>query len=341
MSVSNRLAASITPVVLLLFVAVLYQPLNAQIVEDTNITLFDNGSAEETNFYSVEIIQGFGTTDFTCMFFATDPIGNGMVRVFFDTVCVDESSQWFAVDFCDELTTQAISNKEVEIWGGFGATGPFQANSFDVSINEPFFVGVNTGIGFDGPMGEANRDAFGWAEWVIDDTGTLTMLDNAFAYDLGGVVIGKNQAAENFTPPSSYTVFRGVELNGSISDYASSDDIAASYRPGFTLGVSEPPVWLIFSAVAPAAAQFRVESSAGTPGLEYTVEAFNWATSSYDIISSRTETFNVDEVAEFPVVAADHIDVNGEVRSRVGWRVVGFTINFPWVVNVDQTGWTQ
>ena len=111
---------------------------------------------------------------------------------------------------------------------------------------------------------------------------------------------------------------RGVQLSGSLGDYLESDDAVASFNPGFVLNDQEAPVWLIFDAVAAGATNFSVESTAGTPGLTYTVEAFNWAND-----------------------AADHIDVGGEVRGRVGWRQTGFIINFPWRVNVNQTGWNQ
>ena len=335
MRVSNRLASTLALVTLLFFPNVLCQPVNAQIVEDTNITISGG-----PNFYGVEINQEFGSQDFTCMFFDVEILGNGMAEFSLPDVCLDESSAWYLVDFCQDLTEQSICNEEFQFWGGFGIC-PAQAESFVVPVNQPFFVGVNTGLGFDGSNDGPNRDAFGWAEFTVDNAGVVTMLDNAIAYDLGGIVIGKNQAVETFAPPSSFNVFRGVQLSGSDSDFASSDDVVASYNPGFTLNSEEAPVWLEFFAAAPSATNFRVESSAGTPGLEYTVEAFNFVTNSYDVIGTQTETFNTDQVVEFAVVADDHIDTNGDVQSRVGWRSVGFTINFPWVVNVDQTGWTQ
>ena len=115
----------------------------------------------------------------------------------------------------------------------------------------------------------------------------------------------------------------------------------ANYNPGFTINNEEAPVWLIFDGVAAGAVSFRVESNAGTPGLTYTVEAFNWASGMYDIIDTMDESFNTDSVDTFPIVPADHIDAGGEVRGRVGWRQTGFTINFPWEVRVDQTGWNE
>ena len=162
-----------------------------------------------------------------------------------------------------------------------------------------------------------------------------------FAAHPHGVVTFVGGGGGGFVPPATVNVFRGVQLSGGLGDYAESDDAVASFNPGFVLNNLEAPVWLIFDAVAAGATNFSVESTAGTPGLTYTVEAFNWANNAYDEIGVMVETFNNDTVETFNVVTADHIDTGGEVRSRVGWRQTGFTINFPWVVNVDQTGWNQ
>jgi len=145
-----------------------------------------------------------------------------------------------------------------------------------------------------------------------------------------------------FVPPAEFATVRGLPINASLSDFLDSDDIDAAYNPGFTLNSAEAPVLLVFDGVATIATAFRVESSAGTVGLGYTVEAWNWATGAYDIIGTSSETFNSDSTEDFAIVPADHIEPGtGNVRSRVGWRRVSFTINFPWVVNVDHVGWVQ
>ena len=143
----------------------------------------------------------------------------------------------------------------------------------------------------------------------------------------------------NGVAPVSFSLFRGIEISGSLSDFVSSDDVRARYNPGFTINSSEAPVWLIFDGTAPNVAEVQLESQAGTPGLAYTVEAFNWNSNSFDVIDTRAETFNTDQVASFPIVPANHIDGAGNVRSRIGWRQTGFTINFPWEVRVDQFVW--
>ena len=142
-------------------------------------------------------------------------------------------------------------------------------------------------------------------------------------------------------PPTNVTVFRGTVLSNELSAYAESDDVRAEFNPGFTIGEFEAPVWLIFDAVAPTTSSFELESSAGTPGLTYTIEAFNFDAGSYDVIGTMSETFNSELVDSFDITPADHIDTDGNVQARVGWRRTGFTINFPWTVLVDQFSFVQ
>ena len=55
----------------------------------------------------------------------------------------------------------------------------------------------------------------------------------------------------------------------------------------------------------------------------------------YTAIGTATESFNATTTNTFDLggVSSDFI--------RVGWRRVGFTINFPWQVNVDAVNLCQ
>ena len=160
----------------------------------------------------------------------------------------------------------------------------------------------------------------------------------------------------NVAPADTIAVFRGIQIGGSDADYAESDDSYAVFNPGFTINNTEAPVWLTFeAAIAPFLADFIVESSAGTPGLTYTVEVWDYVAADWEVMAEVDETFNTDTVTVHTLInepgVRDHFnfDADGDgtadfpgcpqVRSRVGWRKTGFTINFPWVVNVDHAGW--
>lgn len=157
-----------------------------------------------------------------------------------------------------------------------------------------------------------------------------------------GLTISFDIEVSSFVPPANYTRFRGVDSGANaLSDFADSDNVFGAFLPGFVLNATEAPVWLIFDGIAGDATEFSIESKANTPGLDFTVEAWNWNNSSYDVIGNTPESFNVDAVNEFAIDAQNHIDTGGDVRARVGWRRIGFTILFPWEIQVDQTGWVQ
>jgi len=143
-----------------------------------------------------------------------------------------------------------------------------------------------------------------------------------------------------FEPPATFQVFRGTPVSGGLAEMQTSNDVRAIYNPGFTLNSTEAPAWLIFDANVGGSTNydFRVESQAGTPGLTYTIEAFNFTTNGFDVIGTQMETFSTDSVESY-TLTSDHFDGNGDVRSRLGWRQTGFTLNFPWEARVDQVGW--
>lgn len=136
--------------------------------------------------------------------------------------------------------------------------------------------------------------------------------------------------------PASFTRFRGTDLGtAAVGDFATEDGAFASYIPGFVIGAFEAPVWLIFEYDAAAAGSVEVISNAGTPGLEMTVEYSLDNGATYTAFGTATESFNATTTNTFDLggVSSDFI--------RVGWRRVGFTINFPWQVNVDAVNLCQ
>ena len=147
-------------------------------------------------------------------------------------------------------------------------------------------------------------------------------------------------------PADNLTVFRGVVNSGGLEETTMSDDARLSMLPGFTISSGEAPVWLIFDANlstdAPAMLEAKYESQAGTPGLTATLEAWNWVAGSYDVLDETAAPFNTDMIVVTELVVADHVEAGtNAVRSRLGWRRTGFTINFPWEVRIDHFVWLQ
>ena len=85
-----------------------------------------------------------------------------------------------------------------------------------------------------------------------------------------------------------------------------------------------------------------MESNVGTPGLTHTLEAWNWNSAAYDVVDVSVASFNSDETITIDLSSGitDYAQSQtGAVRSRVGWRKTGLTINFPWEVRLDQLVW--
>ena len=146
------------------------------------------------------------------------------------------------------------------------------------------------------------------------------------------------------TTASELDVFRGIQRSGTLADSFTSDDSRLTFNPGFTIGDFESPVWLIFDgslADIPASLSITTESNAGTPGITVTTEAFNFTSNSYDVVNVRNEIFNSDSVTTTTITPGNYVDTDGSIRTRLGWRRTGFTVNFPWEVRVDQVVWNS
>lgn len=134
--------------------------------------------------------------------------------------------------------------------------------------------------------------------------------------------------------PTDFIQFRGSPIGApATGDFAGPDGVFASYNPGFTLANVEDPVWLIFDYAAGSSGGVEVTSKAGTPGL--IMRAQYWNGNSYISIGAIEETFGSFSTVFFSFggVSAD--------RVRIGWRKAGFTINFPWQVDVDSVALCQ
>jgi hypothetical protein len=74
--------------------------------------------------------------------------------------------------------------------------------------------------------------------------------------------------------------------------------------------------------------------------LTKTVDFWAYDVNQYEVVAVQAESFNTDQVLTIPVNSFN-IGAGGEVRSRIGWRKTGITLNYPWEVRIDQVGWTQ
>ncbi len=168
-----------------------------------------------------------------------------------------------------------------------------------------------------------------------NDNGTYS--GSAYLFDANtGKVVVANQ----------YTVYRGRVIGGNLSDSFESDDCYLTFNPGLIVNSSEAPVWLIFDASLPSdgptGLEIVMESNAGTPGLTSTLEAWNWISMAYEVVDVSVASFGSDTIVNVDLSSqiSDYVQAeSAAVRTRVGWRKTGITINFPWEIRLDQLVW--
>lgn len=140
----------------------------------------------------------------------------------------------------------------------------------------------------------------------------------------------------------AYTVFRGFQIGGELSDTFASDDSYLIVEQGLVLSAQEAPIWLIFDGIVGTGVSdvdVQIESNAGTPGLRYTIEFWNWSQGSYDTVVANAESFEMDYVENYGGIVSDHVSASGAVRSRIGWRPSGIILGLPWEIHLDQLVW--
>ena len=145
--------------------------------------------------------------------------------------------------------------------------------------------------------------------------------------------------------PNSLNRVRGTLVAGELASILRSDDVSYDVQPGFTLNNLEAPIWLEFTGELNELnndMRFEIESQANTPGVAMTLELLNHITGSYEEVLTTSESFNSDTVviADPSGNFSPFVDSNGQVQSRVGWRAIGFTLLFPWTVQVDHVRWS-
>ncbi len=169
----------------------------AVLVPDSQIILYE--SSVPSSDYELTIFQtpeSGPNGDFTGIIFSVDSSPNpGFALLTFDNANVDESSDWYSVTPNQPFTQATIDNGTNTLWGGVDSNGNVViGGSLEVPIGT-FFLGANTGVGFD-PNFAPFRDVFGWASLSVDSNLDIQLLDSAVAYQCGGIIVGQNVVPE-------------------------------------------------------------------------------------------------------------------------------------------------
>jgi hypothetical protein len=145
--------------------------------------------------FGFTVFQDSAASDFTGVTF-----GYNGTTVTPGLVNLDEGSDWYVVHPGDVFSSTTIAAGEFQPLITFGPTGhpPVAVGSGD------FYLGVNTGLGFDIPD---DRTVFGWVH-LRQVLGSLAMVDNVMSYESRGIVVGTSTVV----PEPSTTMLLAASL---------------------------------------------------------------------------------------------------------------------------------
>lgn len=167
-----------------------------------------------------------------------------------------------------------------------------------------------------------------------------------------GVVNGLMQVMVTIGRPvltTSYTILRGSQGNGGLSDLNLSDDLRLAIQAGPTALASEPAVWVEFTTTPiranaaelnPGALRFELEARSSSV-MRQRVRIFNYSTNTWDTVSDG-DSSRSDLYVEANIWSntARYIDPGtGQMRTRVGFFVDRPIVNWPFTVEFDQAVW--
>jgi PEP-CTERM motif len=149
--------------------------LHADTVIDSNFIVTPDSSFPPAN-YRFTVYQDQAGTDPTSIL--VELSGSTLTAI---TWNVDEEADYYLVPNLAVFTAATIAS---------GQFPPLfvvdHAYSLNVGFGD-FYLGINTGQGASG--GHPNRNVFGWAHFVNDQTG-LHMIGNAVTYGNAGIIVG-------------------------------------------------------------------------------------------------------------------------------------------------------
>ena len=145
--------------------------------------------------------------------------------------------------------------------------------------------------------------------------------------------------------PSSFNLFRGALVSGTVQDLHESDDARLVFKAGPVLQRSEPPTQIIVSGTAhnafPGSLKLRIEGGPSAPGFARTVQCFNFKTGTFETVATGGVPQG-DSILELDLSGdlARFVSPGSlEVRTKIVFTP-GPSVPRTWNVGVDQVRWT-
>ncbi|MCH8977737.1 MAG: PQQ-binding-like beta-propeller repeat protein [Armatimonadetes bacterium] len=145
--------------------------------------------------------------------------------------------------------------------------------------------------------------------------------------------------------PDSFSIVRGALMGGGLSDLFLSDNMRLDVRAGLTLFLGESPLQVVVTATSsvdvPSELRFRLEAKVNTPGLTQKIELFNYDTSLYEEVDLAVPGAS-DGIVEVVITTNPGRFVQAgtrQMRAKLVYGQVGFTLLWPWSAGLDQAVW--
>jgi len=145
--------------------------------------------------------------------------------------------------------------------------------------------------------------------------------------------------------PSSFTLFRGSVVSGTLSSLFSSDDDHLALRPGAVFSTAEPPIQVILEGTSPEPSppvlSFLLESHASISNAVQKISFYNFDTSEYELMDSRPAPSTDVEVRVNVVSNPSRFIEAGtlKVKARISYKALGPTFIYPWHARLDRARW--
>ncbi|MBA3725048.1 MAG: hypothetical protein H0W86_01015 [Armatimonadetes bacterium] len=145
--------------------------------------------------------------------------------------------------------------------------------------------------------------------------------------------------------PTSYSIFRGSVISGTLASLLSSDDDKLVMRPGAVFSNAEPPIQIILNSTAPTSSpagfSFSLESNASIANAEQKISLYNYVAGQYEVLDTRLATTADDTVHVSVTTNTSRFiqPLTMAIRARVSYRALGATFVYPWLGRIDKAWW--
>jgi len=162
---------------------------------------------------------------------------------------------------------------------------------------------------------------------------------------LGAMIAFYRPVTSETVAPTSYQIFRGQLISGTVASLATSDDSYLVVQKGLTLNAAESPVDVNVTGTTtittPTTLAFTLETKANTPNIQQTTSLFNVTTNAWEQVDQRNigvaDVSNTFTISNNP---ARFVAANGTVRARMQYKAVGLVTSSAFRVSFDQSIWT-